>query len=1605
MASSIEERVVRMEFDNASFERKMSSTIQSLEKLNTTLANTGSKNGLEELSRSANRFSMEGMGRAIDGISSKFLALATVGITALANITNKAVDAGLRIAKSLTLDQVISGYKEYELQIGSIQTILANTSAQGTNLEQVNAALDELNAYSDKTIYNFAEMTRNIGTFTAAGVDLDTSVQSIKGIANVAAISGSNSQQASTAMYQLSQAIATGSVKLMDWNSVVNAGMGGKVFQKALWDTGMAMGTITDVPMGQTFEEWTDAGNSFRSSLQDGWLTADVLTNTLSAFTGEMTEAQLMAIGYTKEQAAEMMRLGELGVDAATKVRTFTQMLSTAKEAISSGWAQSFRTIFGDFEEATELWTGVSEAIGGMISKSADARNAMLKDWADLGGRTLLINALREAFKHLGEIFKPIKEAFREIFPATTGQDLFNLTVQFMRFAEALKPSEQTIENVKRIFKGFFSVLSIGWTVIKEGVGFIASLLKSVSGAGSGGFLKFAASIADFFTKLQEGLVKGEGIKKFFDGLAKALEKPLKFVHDLVGAFLEFFSTIGGGAMDAAGEGAQRLGDRFANLKNLMGNLGDIWHNFAESMGGVTKVLDSVWQYIRDWFSDLGMKLADEMQPGDFNNVLDSLNVGLLGGIVLLLKKFLDNGLSLDFGGGLFGSIKNSFEELTGVLNAMQTNLKAEALLKIAGAIGIMALSLLVLSTIDSGKLTAALTAMAVGFGQLVGVMALLDKAVSGPVGAAKLGILAAGLILLSTAILILSAAVKVMSSMSWGELLRGLVGVAAVMGILVLACIGLNAASGGMVRAGAGMILMAVALRIMASAVEAFSRMDWKELGKGLAGVAGGLALITLAMNLMPKGAVLKGAGLLLTAAALRILASAVKEFAGMSWTEMGKGLAGVAGGLLLIAGAMQLMPLTMPITAVGLILVGAALLIIAKALQSFGGMSWDEIGHGLAAMAGSLIILAAATYAMSGAIPGAIAIGIVSASLLLLLGVIKGFASMNIGDLIQGLVGLAATLAVLGLAAYLIQPLIPALMGLGVALILVGGGFALFGLGAMGVAKALQILAQTGGEAIDILIGLVDALIERIPALLESVAVGLIGMATTFIENLPALLGVLKVLISKLLETLTELIPQAVTLIVTLIESLLAALVTLYPQVIDAGIALLTALLTGIRDNIDDIVILVGEIIVAFLEAMTTEIPRIVDALVTLYVTVLTTTAERLGEAAPQLLIGVGRAFLQGLWTGIKEEGAKLWETIKKIIDDCVRWLKDLLGIHSPSTVMIQIGKDIIQGLLNGVTTAAVAVTRWFRELPGKILGWIGTVTSTLLQKGRDLISGFYRAASEFLTGTVMPWVRSIPGKVLGWIGSVFTTLGGKGHDLLAGLYNGAIKLVNSTIIPWFTGLGSKIVGWIGNLGSLLLGIGKSVIQGLWDGMQSIWDSTAGWLGGLGSKIMSLKGPPEKDAILLEENGRLIFEGLHRGMEDEWDNVAKWLSELNPTDAMGDAFTQGMNKVVGDLADQLERMDELNPVVTPVLDLTTLRNQAGALSGLLGTGSYSTAQTIASSTRPAEEAPTDQKATPTGDITFEQNIYAPKQLSTADIYKQTRNQIMMAKEELSIP
>ena len=553
----IDERVLEMQFDNGQFERGVKTSLNTLDALKKGLNLESSVKSMSDLDRASKSLSMASLAQNVEYVSSKFSALGIVGVTALQNITNSAINTGKRLVSALTIDPIKSGFTEYETKIGSIQTILTNTASKGTKLEDVNKVLGELNEYADKTIYNFSEMTRNIGTFTAAGIDLETSATAIKGIANLAAGSGSTSMQASTAMYQLSQALSTGTVKLMDWNSVVNAGMGGELFKQALIDTGKELGKTTPKM------------ENFRDSLQDGWITSEVLTKTLEKFANDETL-----------------------VKAATEVKTFTQLFDTMKESVQSGWAVSWENIIGDKNQSAEMLTSISDAFNALIGPSADARNNMLQFWNANGGREAIIQGITNAFTALKDIIRPVTEAFREIFPPMTGAKLVFISKSFRNLTENFKIGADTTERIRETFKGLFAALDIVGQVISTVIKGFATLFGVVLPAGDG-LLYLTSSFGNLLVSFNES-IKSSGI------FTTALEKLSEVVQPIPALFTKFdkIPDIFFNLMKAVGDAFSTLSKRISEGLNdfSFDNLFKVINSglFATILYGVKKFVDNL---------------------------------------------------------------------------------------------------------------------------------------------------------------------------------------------------------------------------------------------------------------------------------------------------------------------------------------------------------------------------------------------------------------------------------------------------------------------------------------------------------------------------------------------------------------------------------------------------------------------------------------------------------------------------------------------------------------------------------------------------------------------------------------------------------------------------------------------------------------------------------------------------------------------------------------------------------------------------------------------------------------------------------------------------
>lgn len=1363
MSTTVDERVVEMRFDNKQFERNIQTSLSSLDKLKKSLNLEGAAKGLETVNDAANKCSgnMSPLSNAVETVRVRFSALEVMAITALQNITNSALAAGKNLVSAFIIDPIKTGFEEYETQINAVQTILANTSSKGTTLDQVNNALDELNHYADMTIYNFTEMTRNIGTFTAAGVDLDTSVAAIKGIANLAAVSGSNSQQASTAMYQLSQALAAGTVKLQDWNSVVNAGMGGQVFQDALKETAKVHGIAID-------EMIKDEG-SFRETLSKGWLTSDILTETLAKFTGDLNEDQLRTMGYADDQIKSIMEMGKTANDAATKVKTFTQLFDTLKEAAQSGWTQSWEIIVGDFEEAKELLTEVSDTFSAVINASADARNKMLQDWKDLGGRTMMIEAVKNVFEGLVSVVKPVREAFHEIFPPMTGKQLADITERVRDLTAKFKMGEESSKNLKNTFKGVFAVLDIVGQAFKAVAGGVGELIGLFLPAGNG-VLSLTGSFGEYLVKLDETVKKTDVFGKAVSTVVDIVKTAITFVKT-AGEKVKEFGKAAGEKFDFPGfelfhSFLERVHDRMAQIGDGAGKMKSGVIVAFEMMGEALekckflKVMEALWIAVKviaggiaDAVGTMMGTLAEKLGNADFSGVLDILNSIAVGGIAVSISKFLKSVTEpLEGLNGVLEGVTGILDGVRGCFEAYQTNLKAGTLLKIGAAIALLAGSIVAISLIDSDKLSASLGAITVLFANLLGAMAIFNK-ISSDTG--KVSKACTAMIAMSVAVSILAGALKKVSDLDWGELARGLVGIAGLTAIVVAsskamasgqkqvmkgatsliifgvaikilasACKDLSRLqwdelgrgltgvgvlfaeiavflrvakfNGKMISTATGIVILSAAMKVLASACKDFGQMEWSEIGKGLAGIGGLLAELAVFTNLAgnAKHVMSTGVALIAIGAAMKIFASAVKDFGQLQWDEIGRGLTAMGGALAEVAIAVNLMPKNMIGIGTGLVIVGGALEIIANCMSKFGGMQWEEIGRGLTVMGGALAELAISLNFMKGTLGGSAALLVASGALAVLAPVLSILGALSWEAIAKGLISIAGAFTIIGVAGAVLTPLVPTILAL-------SGAFALIGVGVLTIGAGL-LAAGTG---------------------LSALAIGFTALATAGAAGATAIVAALTVIVTGI----AGLIPAVLTKVGEGIIAICKVIAAGAPAIGEAVKAVVLTLIDVFVSCVPQLADGALQLVVGVLAALVTYTPQIVDLAFKFLIGILEGIASNLPS-----LIKAGVDVLVAFFAGIVD-------ALRGI--DTGALLKGIAGIGLLSAIMLALSAtaSLVPGAMVGILGMGAVVAEMalvlaavglLSKLPG--LSW-------LIGEGGKLLHGIGTAIGQFVGGIV--------------------------------------------------------------------------------------------------------------------------------------------------------------------------------------------------------------------------------------------------------------------------
>lgn len=1238
MSKSVDERIVEMRINNQQFEKGAKESISTLERLKKSLNLEGAEKGLKDVQKAGDNFSLAKMAQNIELISSRFTTLGVVGVRVLSNITDAAMRTGKQLVSALTIDPLKMGFSEYETQINAIQTILANTQSKGTTLDQINDALDELNLYADQTIYNFTQMTESIGRFTATGLDLNISTASIKGLSNLAAMAGSTSEQLNTAMFQLSQGLSAGVIKLEDWTSLRTANLTNESFRNSLIETAKVHGIAVD----QMIDKW----GSLEYSLQEGWLTSEIMMETLLKFTGDYSKEQWMAAGYTEEQAEAIEKLGQTAFGAATDVKTFTQLIGTTKEALQSGWTQSWEIIVGDFEEAKTLFTDISNVLGNMIYESANSRNFMLESWDRLGGRANVIEGLSNVFKGLMSVITPIKEALNDIFPPTTGRQLATLSRNFKYFTENLILTDEQSNSLKSAFKGLFSIVDIGIKAIK-GFWNVLEPVRDVGLDVSGALLKFAGSLGDSITYFNEVTLESEGFSGALSKLKDTLSNVIDGIRDFIGLI-------------TSGVEVTWPADLASAIRGI--------YNAVVNLGKAITTAFSNTSFFKN-FTDAVGNLKDSM--GELS-ITDVLGAGGIAAIALGIRKFV-NSISGVFDNfkGIGQNITRLFDSVKSAIEDWQASINAETLMKIAKAIGILALSLIGLSLVDGDSIGPGLLGISVLVAEMVAVMNLLN-------GLKIKGITfaVASMIAMSSSLLILSGSLLMLKQFESIEDIAAPLLAIVVMMLSVVASAKLMSgfSSKGLIKTSTSILIFSTALSVLSGALISISSIDFGSAASGL--LTMGVALTEIAVfSKLVSGANLSGVSVTLIAlsASLLIMGQAMQGFAGIGFETLLSGFATMAVMLTsLVATSKLINGANIGGVSLSLLALSTSMVVLYQAMSSFAALNWTTIVTGFGTLAAMLLSLSVTSKLTNPAslIMVAASLAVLAASLTLLVVPITILGSLPWPTLATGIVAIVAAMLTIGGVTMLLAPFAAGMLA-------VSGAIALFGASILAIGGGITLFAS--GLAI--------------------LATSAVAGASALLAAIPIIGQALFELLMTALKTIQMVAPYVMETIAILIQSLLETLVEYGPTIGAAAWELFKWIVHGL-----------AVVAVELLEAFWGMLKDIGGAIADFF--------------SP--MFEAGKNLIQGFVDGIVSFVSKPIDAIKELGSDVLSGLKEVLGIHSPSTETYADGANVVAGMVNGITAGYGSA-----ESAGAGLG--SAVQNGSEKSLQDLLSSFSNAGTN--------------------------------------------------------------------------------------------------------------------------------------------------------------------------------------------------------------------------------------------------------------------------------
>ncbi len=725
MSDKIDQRIVEMSFENAKFEKGIKQSQNSLKEFSKALKNSDINEDFA------------GLDKSVSSLSGHFSMLEQIGIGALRRIGEQAVDAGARLIKSLSVDQLAAGWNKYEEKIDAVQTLIS----AGYDMTAVNQQMEQLMWFSDETSYSFSDMANNMGKFVAAGVDLETSSRAMQGIATWAAHSGKNSQAASIAMFNLSQAISMGYVDTLNWRSIMNQNMNTKMFKEIAIGVAEATGAIKE---GQVTIQ------NFDSNLKDKWFTNDVLLKTLeqySTYAEKVREVQEemgfdtanQAMEYMEEHGEEyadvLAQIGNAAFKSAQESKKFSDSIAATMDAVSSGWMRTYEIIFGELDEAKERFTALTEILWTVFASGAEHRNEMLLWLKEAGGISNVFQGFKNVAVALLKVLKPISTAMDQIFPPKTKEQWLAITEAFKDFTNSLIISDETADKVRRTFAGFFAVVDIGYRVLKF-LGNAAFELAKVFLPLGDTFLDGTASLGDFLVKIDELLKSSQvlnyallavkvGVALLRNGIQSVLSSIREFVTGLWDAedplqyLADAGSTVFSGLIDGIKMASSWLTGKLSKALKTVSDLFKKLEGEDDSTfwSDILTVLKDIVEYIGGKGTEAFENFGETIKNLDFHKIATFV----VGGVLLVLVKQISD---------LTGAMTGMTTAVSGAINAFTKKFlgyKTTTNIRDMGyALGILAASIWLLSKIPAEELKKSLLGLAAAMGIFVTAYGLL---------------------------------------------------------------------------------------------------------------------------------------------------------------------------------------------------------------------------------------------------------------------------------------------------------------------------------------------------------------------------------------------------------------------------------------------------------------------------------------------------------------------------------------------------------------------------------------------------------------------------------------------------------------------------------------------------------------------------------------------------------------------------------------------------------------------------------------------------------------------------------------------------------------